>query len=235
MPFSPTLLSVFKPIFLLLWIQTQGVGLWAKPPVHKEIPQAAIEQYQNQEAFQYEEAKIVSNQEKSLWERFVLAIQSFFKSLIGENATDTLNRVLPYILGFIGLIYILYAWGKSQQMGILMADNAQGSLDFVHITQMQPPDFDAKIAAAIQQQQYKEALRWLYLRSLQRLAAKNLIQWKRDKTNRDYLKELEQTPLYPDFKHLTYYFDYAHYGNMPVTAADFAVIQQAFDRFYEKQ
>lgn len=92
-------------------------------------------------------------------------------------------------------------------------------------------DIDYWIEAAIQNQQYQVAVRLLYLRMLKSLASRKMIQWQKNKTNRQYLNELTSNPLRTDFNRLTWVFERVWYGEMELKEMEFNVVQTYFDEF----
>ena len=63
------------------------------------------------------------------------------------------------------------------------------------------------------------------------LADKNLIIWQPNKTDTDYLREIDKPGLKQSFKNITDIFEYAWYGNLSVAKDDFAEIQKEFMQF----
>ncbi len=95
-------------------------------------------------------------------------------------------------------------------------------------------DFDADIAAAAARGDYRRAVRLFYLKALRELADRNLIVWRREKTNHDYVAELRRSPLRRPFSELTYLFEHIWYGAFPVDEAAFGRMRRAFARFDER-
>ena len=56
-------------------------------------------------------------------------------------------------------------------------------------------NFEEKITKLVDQKNYKEAIRLSYLRILKQLTDKELIVWKVDKTNLDYVDEIEDNEM----------------------------------------
>lgn len=95
------------------------------------------------------------------------------------------------------------------------------------------PDLDALLAAALAQADHRRAVRLLYLRALRHLADRDLIVWRRDRTNQDYAAALRGTVLHVPFTRLTDHFEHIWYGSFTPTAASFARLRRAFDAFEE--
>jgi len=92
-------------------------------------------------------------------------------------------------------------------------------------------DLDDYIRKALDRGAHALAIRLLYLAALKALSSKQLIYWKKNKTNRDYLWEMQDTRFQEDFQRLTRAFEQIWYGDPPFTAADFQVLEPQFRRF----
>jgi hypothetical protein len=92
-------------------------------------------------------------------------------------------------------------------------------------------EFENLLQDAINQKKYRQAVRLLYLQSLRQLQDRSLIQWRREKTNRDYLREIQDQQLRPLFDELTFTFDYVWYGEFPVDLNHFNTARAGFIEF----
>lgn len=92
-------------------------------------------------------------------------------------------------------------------------------------------DYEKEIQRAISSQNYRLAIRYLYLRTLKDLAEKGLIQYSQEKTDQDYVMQLFGTEYYKDFFRVTRHFEYAWYGQFPISAHGFEVVQSHFNQF----
>lgn len=78
---------------------------------------------------------------------------------------------------------------------------------------------------------YRECLRILYQISLKKLGENGWVKTKADKTNREYLNEIETGAIANDFAHLTLIHEYSWYGDTPVKASEFKVYEPQFINF----
>lgn len=92
-------------------------------------------------------------------------------------------------------------------------------------------DLDQFIRDALAQNNYRLAVRYMYLKILKELSFRNLISWHFDKTNRDYYKEIVDPQLKDNFKKVSYLYDHVWYGEFDLDAVGFANAQLDFDRF----
>ncbi|GAB3707947.1 hypothetical protein GCM10027592_42580 [Spirosoma flavus] len=136
-----------------------------------------------------------------------------------------------FLLAIAGLaIYLLM---KAEAFSFLFPKKAQSTdLDYENLSEnIHEIDFNAAIEEAISGRNFRLAIRLLYLQSLKRLTDANLIDYKPDKTNRQYVTELANSPLQTDFEQLTRQFEFVWYGDFPVDETRFNAIQAQFGQF----
>ncbi|MCW3091309.1 MAG: hypothetical protein JWP81_2378 [Ferruginibacter sp.] len=92
-------------------------------------------------------------------------------------------------------------------------------------------DYAQLIAQAVSAKNYRIAVRYHYLQSLQKLASKGAIQYAADKTNYEYVSELSGKPYKKAFTSLTLHYEYVWYGGFDVNESVFSVIQNKFIQF----
>ncbi len=91
-------------------------------------------------------------------------------------------------------------------------------------------DLDRFIKEALAEENYALAIRLYYLAIIKELSINRIIKWKRDKTNRDYLRELKGYDLSRDFRDATRIFERIWYGNGKLLQSDFQQIQPRFQQ-----
>lgn len=136
--------------------------------------------------------------------------------------------ILAAIAGLV--IYLLM---KAEVLGFLFPKKAQsGGLDYENLAEnIHEIDFDAAVDEAVSQRNFRLAVRLLYLQTLKRLTDAGRIDYKPDKTNRQYVYELANLPLQADFESLTRQFEFVWYGDLPVDETRFIQIQTMFREF----
>jgi hypothetical protein len=95
-------------------------------------------------------------------------------------------------------------------------------------------NYQVEIDKAIGQQNYRLAVRLLFLRLLRTLSDRNVIQYKQDLTNVDYLKQLQGTRWYTEFFTVARNYEYTWYGQFPLSQEKFSVIKKEFDQLDSK-
>jgi hypothetical protein len=95
-------------------------------------------------------------------------------------------------------------------------------------------NYQKEIDKAEMQGNYRLAVRLMYLKLLKTMSEKNVISYKQDKTNFDYLAQLHPTGYYKDFFRITRNYEYSWYGKFDVSEEAFSFIRQDVKQF-EKQ
>lgn len=112
-----------------------------------------------------------------------------------------------------------------------------------HPIALHPDDLDADLPEdtlrtlleqAIVQGRFSTAVRIYFLRVLQELQHARHIRWKKDKTNRDYLREIREPDLASEFRTLAHFFERVRYGGQTPGAREFEAISPHFIAFLEK-
>lgn len=78
---------------------------------------------------------------------------------------------------------------------------------------------------------FRECLRILYQISLKKLGENDWVKPKADKTNREYLNEIETGDVASEFANLTLIHEYSWYGDTPVKAKEFSDFEPRFMKF----
>ncbi len=139
-------------------------------------------------------------------------------------------KYLIYLL--IAGVFIFLIYRMVLQMRQKTIDKPKKKIVFEHLQEaeenLRQAQLQPALDAALQSQNYPLALRIMYLMVLAHLDAEGRIQWKKDKTNRDYQKELKAHTLLPVFQSLTEAFEQTWYGKTPINAQQFEPLQGLF-------
>lgn len=147
---------------------------------------------------------------------------------------DWLSYV-PYIaiVLFAGLLiwyllannFILFRKKKERQDGDSPIEEHQDlfSLDYAY-----------QIQKALEQKNYRLAIRLQYLELLKKLTDKELIHFLPDKTNFDYLMQLRGSVYYDDFFAVTRNYEYSWYGLFDITEGMYQKINSVFQNLKQR-
>src|SRR5690606_27610067 len=76
--------------------------------------------------------------------------------------------------------------------------------------------FEKLIIKALKEDNYRLAIRYLYLMSLKNLTLKKIIDWHYDKTNSEYINEIKDDTTKQLFKRISYIYEYVWYGEFTI-------------------
>jgi hypothetical protein len=169
------------------------------------------------------------------------SLWALFWHWLWDGITRLFNRIpfggqfLEYFVLGISAGFLAYVIFKSLGIDLSRAwrgEAAKADLPYSEsLENIHEINFDADIERAIAQNNYRLAVRLLYLKCLKQLSDKNLIQWQIDKTNTAYIYELTDPQQKQVFSLLTRQFEYVWYGNFAINKQAFANIDLLFQNF----
>jgi len=197
----------------------------------RSFDENAINEHKEDATFDY---GVKPSAELSLWERFKIWLNKILQSIFYFGTEKPIGKIIIYILLAAGLIYAAYKLSTiHSSKGFYGQRNA--GLDFdLHQEDIHEMDFEKLINEAVAEKNYRLAIRLVYLFALKQLADKQLIDWQPGKTNHDYADELQASQLKPEFNELSYYFDYAWYGDFAVDQSLFEKVRSTFNQWKSK-
>ena len=99
------------------------------------------------------------------------------------------------------------------------------------VDEIQESDLDRLLRESMASDNYKMAIRVYYLMIIKGLSDKELIKWKKGKTNRTYVREMRKTDYYDRFKYLTREFEKTWFGEKAISQTDFQRLHPDFQSF----
>jgi len=95
-------------------------------------------------------------------------------------------------------------------------------------------NYDRQIRKAVEMGNYRMAIRLQFLNLLKKMADTNIISYRSDRTNLDYLFQVNNKPLYKDFFRLVRHYEYSWYGHFDVDAPVYEKVASDFNDFQQK-
>ncbi|MEM7107670.1 MAG: DUF4129 domain-containing protein [Bacteroidota bacterium] len=185
-----------------------------------------MEQHKADDDFDYGNRPIPG---KSLWQRFVEWLQRLLNKLLYMGTETPIGKVVIYIILAIIITYALLKLFKVDVRRVFYSSSDRGVMDFdVHHENIHAMDFDGLIKEAIDKKEFRNAIRLIYLASLKHLSDHQFIHWQAGKTNHEYMEEISEVDLKSKFGQLSYYFEYAWYGDFPISEGQFENVNALF-------
>ncbi|MUP47202.1 DUF4129 domain-containing protein [Gramella sp. BOM4] len=200
-----------------------------------EFNKEKIENYRSQPDYSYMQVE----EKESWWSRFKKWLNAkynqFISWLFGEYEPNSflafIISIIPYLVLF--LLLGLVAWLFSRlNPGRRVLRTQKPSEVFISEEEelIKGDDLPALIKEAIKNQQYRLAVRYYYLNSLQKLDELELIDYTFQKTNKDYQLEIRNEALKRHFSEISKLYEFIWYGNFEVSETDFQLAEKGFSR-----
>lgn len=186
----------------------------------KEIPDSIKKTMLQDEEFWYANHVFEKEKERIFKKSTPLREQTWFKTLM-------------WLIIIGGFSYALISYLGSNNIG-LFRRSVKGIAEESQIIETEnifEINYRERIERAVKAGNYQLAVRLHFLQMLKSLAGKNIIQYKQDRTNFDYLMQLRSSAYYNDFFKLTRNYEYAWFGDFPVNEETYTVIKNNFEKF----
>jgi hypothetical protein len=162
----------------------------------------------------------------------------------GNNAIDPpdINPVsfmtfARFMLVFLAVLLLAFVIFKAVAGDAILANNQVQRKNISSIrdieTNLQEADVDGFLQKSLTDQDYRLSIRLYYLSIIKELSLKNIIKWKKDKTNGHYLREMRagKHPQLKEFRNVTRIFEYVWYSNMAFDKGQFQEVSVDFKDF----
>lgn len=182
------------------------------------------------EAFRYDRPEIRPIQQNG-WERFTRWVRYWWDQLFDKDTTRWIPILVLGLLlvSLIGTFLYLFDIRLSQ---IFQRNSKQIQIpDDALMEDIHNLDFETLVREARENGAFRKAVRLLYLESLKQLSDQEWIDWRLNKTNEDYLRELKGTYIEAPFDALSLHFAYVCYGDVPIDDRQYQEVEQIFRQF----
>lgn len=182
--------------------------------------------------FIYDRAPV--NREASLFVRFLRKIRAWWMSLFAATTPLWFTILVFGSMLFFLVAVLLYLFDVNVTT-LFGRSEKQISVDFDEMpSDIHALDFDSLVQSAVNEGEYRRAVRLLYLESLKTLSKRGWIDWQINKTNHDYQLELSNTRVAMPFDDLTLHYEYVWYGDFPIDGERYQRVEQVFRNFQKR-
>lgn len=146
--------------------------------------------------------------------------------------------VKAFCIGIIMLLvlFVIYRLIKNTRANkkINLSLNEQTNLLDEAADNLDKADLDALLKTSLDNKDHKGAVRIYYLKILKLMWDKNILRWKKEKTNGDYLSETWGSMWFGLLKSSTYIFEKCCYGNTEMNVEQFEEVSNHFKEVLSK-
>lgn len=224
-------------IFIGFVIISLATGWAGEEPVNKDRTvrypdKERLEHYRLDRQFQYKEVNI---QEISLFRSLLYWVEQKLIDLFSFEGSGT---VYSYIIltGFILIVlYIILKMILPESPGLFLRNRYIRRQKLIREENAQKgSDLTAMIADARIKRNYQLVIYILFVNILQQLHRSNIIRFRPDKTNRDYLKEVIGHKISEKFKEVVLIHEWVRYGNLTSDEKTMLGYINRIDAFYRE-
>lgn len=146
-----------------------------------------------------------------------------------------MKTIFPFLLGAIVIFIILKLYlGSNAKFWNLNRTSKVNAKKLVYEDEdIDNSDIEGLLKKAIAEKNTRLAIRYYYLLSLKKLSEKEIIKYDKDKTNSDYLFEIEDIEKRKQFSYLSYIYTYVWYGEFELNQDDFSEVAKKYNTFYK--
>lgn len=164
------------------------------------------------------------NPEKTTWDKFMEWLASVFRKMFtfsNPQASIEFVALLVKIVAIVVIIFVIFLivkalinkegqwiFGKNAEKRNIQYTDAEKNIHLL--------DFEKLIKESIQAGEKRIAIRYYYLWLLKVMAQNHYIEWDIEKTNSDYLYELQRQDHKEEFTYLSYLYNYIWYGEFEI-------------------
>ncbi|WP_431135991.1 DUF4129 domain-containing protein [Psychroserpens mesophilus] len=204
----------------------------------REISENDLETYKNDDAFIYIENEPKDNFIVNAYNTFVNWLGNIIREIVeaifgvgeAQGLLYFLFNILPYLILAVLIFFLIRFFLKVNSRTLITGQKKAAGFQFTEDEQIiKNEDINALIDNAISQKNYRLAIRYYYLLSLKYLAEKQVITWQQEKTNEDYITEIESETLKRNFRNITRIYDYVWYGEFNVDQLRFESLKIPFE------
>ncbi len=196
---------------------------------HLEV--SKIKSYSEQKEFDYRDQNART---MSIWDRFWSWFWEQFYRMSQNKSVQKGFEIFIWIFSVSLILFAIYRLTGMERKFFFQGNRQGKPLNYSEEQEdIHAIDFTQAIQDAIERQQYRVAIRLMYLKNMKILSDRNLIQFRPNKTNTEYTRELQSTSYARGFEEITLVYEYAWYGEFPVERETFERLRNIFFE-YEK-
>jgi hypothetical protein len=161
-----------------------------------------------------------TGESQNLLARFINWVGKGLSRIFGIELSPQLLQAIEYLIYFLLVMLAIYLIVKvliNENFNSIFSKKAKLFHD-INLTEehIETIDVNNLLQIALESADYRLAIRYQFLLTLQKLSKNDIIQWHFDKTNSDYLNEIAQPTIQKGFKKVAYLYDYIWYGKQTI-------------------
>ena len=173
---------------------------------------------------------------KNAWDRFKEWFANILRNLFSftsDEASMNFVGILLKVVAVIIVVIVIYLIAKAlinkEGQWIFGKNSSKKTIHYSDIEKnIHLLDFEKLIRESMESGEKRVAVRYYYLWLLKVMAQNNYIKWDIEKTNSDYLYEIQSPVHKEEFTYLSYLYNYIWYGEFEIDDATFKKAENRF-------
>jgi len=208
-------------------LESGGAAATTEPsPVLRTLPDTTVRRWQDDRVFAYAN-------DPEYWKIRRERPNAFSRWLSGVLLSKGFRYAVLLLLGGL-LIFAIVRIAMENNLSLFYRGGRKrkGSGDDTD-SLLEEEDIDQRLQHFLQAGDKRQATRYLYLKTLRLLSARNLIRRHADTTNQEYLRQLKDTPPEAAFRFLTGAYERVWYGDFVLSDASFRRLHDYFSDLHK--
>jgi hypothetical protein len=188
--------------------------------------QQKLEKFKNDKNFRYETKE---SYVELWWKRSKSKFFDWIKKKFNVSFENTLafQDLLVYLIMILGFVAFAVALRKMTIKNFIFSKPAKPVAEWSFIEDnIHEINFDSEINQALNNENYRLAIRLIFQKTLKYLDENEFITWQPQKTNKQYIYEIKNSNLRNQLKSITLIFEKTWYGEYPSTRDEYEKCKQ---------
>ncbi len=196
---------------------------------HRKFDAPDLKDFRSEAEFRYESDH---SKKTNLLSRIWNWLVNFINQLFYLGGRSSLGKIVFYGIMIAAIVYTILKIVKANPVDILVKSRSRVNYH-IDIEDIHSISFEEQIADALEEKNYKLAVRLYYLFALKNLTDRGIIIWKPGKSNNEYIYEIGKNQQRGSFIDLSRLFEYAWYGGFEIDKTAFEKSKSYFKILYE--
>lgn len=161
-------------------------------------------------------------------------LQSIFGIDVNPNVAKIVENIIYIILICFAVYILVRILAGKDAVSFFGKKNTTVAPINISEEHIESVDLDELINNALAERNFRLAIRYMYLKALQELTIKDIIDYHFEKTNTDYYREIGDVTIKQYYNKVSYLYDYIWYGEFDLDETGYKKAKTSFDQLQTK-
>ena len=169
--------------------------------------------------------------DSTYWEQQEVGEPGKFSRMINAISKSRLLKLLLWVALAVVIIFAIYQVMVANNFFLISRRKRNRSTTNRDEEDLTPDNLEERILEETRNKNYRQAVRYMYLKTLKLLSEYNFITLHAKSTNQDYIRQMYNHSGLVKFRQLTRIYEYVWYGEFDPNESQFNVIRSNFNQF----